>query len=174
MSLVRAVRAVLDERKTRYILIGAHAAAFYGVIRSTKDIDLFTIDRSVLREDIWSGVGARTTVLSGDALDPLAGTVRFVSGIEQVDLVVGKWKFERAIIERANSRQFGDGMILVPRAADVVLLKVAAGGPQDLWDVHELMNHVDRQAVVEEVDASIDQLPADVRSLWARVRSELT
>ena len=174
MSLVRSVRAVLDERQARYILIGAHAAAFYGVIRSTKDIDLFTIDRSVLREEIWSGVDARTTVLSGDALDPLAGTVRFINGIEQVDLVVGKWKFERAIVERAESRPFDDGMILVPRAADVVLLKVAAGGPQDLWDVHELMNHVDRQAVIDEVDSRIEQLPADGRALWTRVRSELT
>ena len=54
-----------------------------------------------------------------------------------------------------------------------LLLKIAAGGPQDLWDIHELMNYVDRPVVLAEVDASIGQLPSDAQTLWARVRSEL-
>jgi predicted nucleotidyltransferase len=174
MRLVQTARAILDDRGIRYILIGAHAAAFYGVIRSTKDIDLLTTDRSVLQHEVWSGAGARVTIASGDAFDPLAGTVRLIDGLEQVDVVVGRWKFEEAIIARSTRRPFAESSILVPQAADLVLLKLAAGGPQDMWDIHELMRYVDRDSLVSSVDATAGQLPADAQTLWARVRSELT
>jgi len=174
MRLVRTVRGILEDRGVRYVLIGAHAAAFYGVIRSTRDIDLFTVDGSVLNADVWSEADAHVTILTGDVFDPLAGTVRLIRDREQVDVVVGKWKFELAIIERSESRPFDDAMILVPRPADVILLKIAAGGPQDMWDIHELLQYVDRESVMAEVDAEVGALPSDARVLWKRVRAELS
>lgn len=173
MRLDRTVRQILDDHRIRFILIGAHAAAMYGVIRSTRDVDFLTVDRSVLRDEMWAIADTKVTVMKGDAFDPLAGTVRLVRGNEQVDVVVGKWKFEQAIIDRAESRLLDGGMILVPSPADVVLLKLAAGGPQDLWDIHELMRYVDRASVMAEIDANIRDLPSDAIALWDRVRAEL-
>jgi predicted nucleotidyltransferase len=173
MSLVRITRAILDERGVRY-MIGAHAAAVYGVIRSTKDVDFLTVDRTVLRDEVWARAaseGATVKVLIGDFDDPLAGTVRLLRGVEQVDVVVGKWKFEEAIIERAEERVFDGVACRVPRAADLVLLKLAAGGPQDFWDIHELMRYVD---VRDEVGERIGALPRDARSAWERILAEST
>jgi hypothetical protein len=53
----------------------------------------------------------------------LVRTVRRIlddRGTTQVDVVVGKWKFEQTIIERATARPFEGGEILVPQPADVV------------------------------------------------------
>jgi len=172
MRLDRTVRQILDDHHIRYILIGAHAAAVYGVIRATRDVDLLTVDRSVLTNEMWAATGAGVTVLKGDASDPLAGTVRLVKENEQVDVVVGKWKFEQAIIDRSEPRAIDDHTILVPRPADFVLLKLAAGGPQDVWDIHELMQHFDKTKLIAEVDAHIGELPTDAIALWDRVRAE--
>lgn len=177
MNLVQITRAILDERGVRHILIGAHAAAVYGVIRSTKDVDFLTVDDSVLNDAVWSTAvndGARVNVLVGDFDDPLRGTVRMVRGVEQVDVVVGKWKFEKAIIDRADEKIVNGEPCLVPRAADLVLLKLAAGGPQDFWDIHELMRFVD---VRNEVTELVDTLPRearDARAAWERILAERT
>jgi predicted nucleotidyltransferase len=176
MNLDRLARAILDERGTAYILVGAHALGVYGVLRATHDVDFLTVDKSVLAAELWERVvatGATVKVMKGDFSDPLAGTVRMVRGPEQVDVVVGKWKFELAIIERAEIRRIGDDEIRVPRIADLVLLKVAAGGPQDMWDIHELLNHVDRTVTLAEVERHVDQLPSEPQALWSRLREEL-
>ena len=51
--------------------------------------------------------------------------------------------------------------------ADLMLLKLFAGGPQDAWDIDQLLDVV--PAAVPEVEASLAALPADCRSLWRRI-----
>jgi len=51
MLLLR-VLAILDSAKIRYALVGAVAVASRGVPRSTYDLDLFTTDRQVFREEM--------------------------------------------------------------------------------------------------------------------------
>ena len=53
--------------------------------------------------------------------------------------------------------------------AGLTLLKLYAGGPQDLWDGTQLLTGPDRAAVIAVVEASLDALPAGCRSLWTRV-----
>jgi hypothetical protein len=54
--------------------------------------------------------------------------------------------------------------------ADVVLLKLYAGGPQDAWDIDQLLD-VD-PSLVAGVEARLAPLPADCAELWDRIRRQ--
>lgn len=100
------------------------------------------------------------TIGHGDAMDPLAGVVRIVRDPEQVDVIVGRFEFEQAILERSREFAIGDERIRVPTAPDLVLWKLAAGGPQD------------RSSIIEELDQRTDSLAGDAARLWQRIRQE--
>jgi hypothetical protein len=59
----------------------------------------------------------------------------------------------------------------VASRADLVLLKLYAGGPQDAWDVAELMIGDEDSAVAREVEQHLPTLPPECRALWARIRA---
>lgn len=58
------------------------------------------------------------------------------------------------------------------RATDLVLLELYAGGPQDRWDIAQLLSTQARADLVAEVQAALPQLPNDCRLLWERVLAE--
>jgi hypothetical protein len=51
-----------------------------------------------------------------------------------------------------------------------VLLKLYAGGPQDAWDVQQLLAVEDRAALVSEVESRLGDLPAHAATLWRRIQ----
>ena len=51
-----------------------------------------------------------------------------------------------------------------------MLPKLFAGGPQDLWDVAQLLGGDDASASATDVEHRLPSLPADSARLWARVR----
>ena len=54
---------------------------------------------------------------------------------------------------------------------DLILLKLYAGGPQDAWDIEQLLACEERSAVIREVERHLEALPEECRALWARLRS---
>ena len=86
-----------------------------------------------------------------------------------MDLVVGKTAWQARALERAAPSTVADVEVPVVGVADLVLLKLYAAGPQDAWDVAQLLEAGDRQALVAEVEATLSALPEDSRRLWARV-----
>ena len=85
MTLLREVLDVLRHHGTPHAVIGAAAMAVHGVSRSTADVDLLTVDGTVLRSELWSPLQARglqVRVNRGDSDDPLAGTVRMTDGTQ--------------------------------------------------------------------------------------------
>ena len=163
-------RRVLDALGVRYALIGAHAMAARGYPRFTLDVDLLTTDSRVLDTANWTGLirdGAQVDVRRGDADDPLGGVVHLLlrDGTD-VDIVVGKWKWEADLIERAEQISIGGAPIGVPCTGDLILLKLTAGGTLDLRDAAALLTMGDRDRVVQEVEAHIDDVRPDVRAAW--------
>lgn len=160
------VRAHLDAAEIKYALIGGVALAARGAGRSTLDIDVLTTDAVVLKDDFWAslrGTDIQIDVRKGDWDDPLAGVVRIDAG-EAIDVVVGKYKWERAVIERAE-RMVVRGMSLrVPSVSDLILLKLSAGGPRDTMDASNLMNAGDRAVIIEELTAVAPTLPETLQS----------
>ena len=52
------------------------------------------------------------------------------------------------------------------RSRDLVLLKLYAGGTQDLWDVRELLQLPGRDCLMAEVEADLDEHSDAMRGLW--------
>jgi hypothetical protein len=177
MSLLIDVVGVLEANRIDHALIGAAAMAVHGVSRATADIDLFTVDSEVLKAKLWNelegrGVGLR--LLKGDFEDPLAGSVRLtLAGDRTVDVVVGRYSWQKAIIESSERMSIGEVTVKVVRPAGLVLLKLFAGGPKDAWDVRSLMeSHENAQSIMAEVDEAVSHLPRESRELWDRLRDE--
>ena len=153
-------------------MVGALAMAAHGVSRSTRDQDLFVVDSSCLNPLLWTELrseGIEVEVRKGDLTDPLAGVVRFeTAGQRSVDLVVGKFAWQRRALERAKQVHV-EGMDLpVVGVVDLILLKLYAGGPQDAWDVEQLL---EASHWISEVQREIDQIPmpSDSQALWKRI-----
>ena len=145
----------------------------HGVSRGTRDLDLFTLARQCLDSVTWApleAAGATVRIRRGDDDDPLAGVVRFtMPGEGPVDLVVGKSLWQAPIPDRTRPAVVAGVRLPVARASDIVLLKLYGGGPQDAWDIEQLMTAGDRAMLAAEVDAAIASLPAESRDFWRRI-----
>lgn len=156
-----------------HALIGAQALIARGHLRFTLDIDLITSDQRVLDVSTWAELaadGARILPRRGDEDDPLGGVVHILlrDGTD-VDVIVARWKWEAAIIERAETMRVGTVEVRVPRAGDLILLKLAAGGSIDLRDAAALLAIGDREALIREVEARLPEVRPDVSAVWREV-----
>ena len=173
MSLIERVASTLDRAGARYAVIGAVAMAARGVSRATRDVDLLTLSTVGLDEAWWrplSEAGVSVSVARGDADDPLAGVVRLdQEGERPVDLVVGRYRWQRRVIERAEPAVVGATSLPTALERDLVLLKLYAGGSQDAWDIEQLLAGPNRAELIAAVAADVDGLPARCRRLWKRI-----
>jgi hypothetical protein len=173
MTLSARVLVALHKADVSYALIGAGALTVHGVTRATLDFDFLVMEPSCLRRDFWSdveGAGVSVDVRKGDLTDPLAGVVRFEApGEGPVDVVVGKFKWQRKVLERAVRKNTPKGELPVVRAVDLILLKLYAGGPQDAWDIQQLLEGEDRNELTVEVERLLPELPAEAAKLWHRI-----
>jgi hypothetical protein len=172
--LVARVTAALAARGMPHALIGAAALAAHGIARSTFDLDLFTTHADALDPDVWVALAGdsavRVVVRKGDADDPLCGVVRIdADGERPVDVVVGRWAWQSDVVARATPMAIAGALLPVVTAADLVLLKLYAGGSQDCWDIEQLLADADAPAIASEVDARIAALPAAAGELWRRL-----
>jgi hypothetical protein len=178
VKLLFAVVDALQAGGIGHALIGAAAMAARGVSRATLDLDLLVVDARALRPDTWSGLSnpaIRVDVRPGDADDPLAGVVRFESAGERpVDLVVGRAGWQRRAVERAGAITLEGRPLRVARTVDLVLLKLYAGGPQDAWDVEQLLGLEGEPGIVAQVERELVELPPHAAELWKRIRGPLS
>jgi hypothetical protein len=172
LSLLGQVAGTLRAAEIPFAVIGASAMATHGILRATVDEDLLVIDVRCLQPELWSALraaGADVEIRKGDVFDPLAGVVRLAQeGQRPVDVVVGKSAWQREVLERAASGR-SDQSLPVVRAADVILLKLYAGGPQDAWDIHQLLAMEDRDLLIEQVDRELSRLPPASAALWKKI-----
>lgn len=172
MSLLAQIVAALGNASVQFAVIGASAMTLHGINRATIDVDLFTVDPATLEQSFWSELeqNVDVDVRRGDLSDPLAGVVRFTGSAERaVDLVVGKFSWQKEIIQRAVPSRFAGLEVPVARAADLILLKLYAGGPQDAWDIHQLLTHPSREELIGEVELHLGKLPEECFELWGKI-----
>jgi hypothetical protein len=143
---LRKVVAALDRLEIPYALIGDLAVAARGAIRATRDVDLIvaipvqeapTLERS-LRDS-----GFQVTFHRGAADDPIAGVLRLVvpvtAGEVSCDLIFASREWQTRAVTNAEPVDLGKFVVRVAQPADLFLLKLYAGGPQDLIDAVELL-----------------------------------
>lgn len=173
MKLLADVASALEAGGIEFALIGAGAMAVHGVARSTQDLDLLSTDSRCLDDSLWQplrGDGAAVDVRCGDVDDPLAGVVRLVRpGSRPVDLVIGKHRWQDRAVKRAKTTTIGDRPVPVVSRADLVLLKLYAGGTQDAWDVHQLLADSDRPVLITDVERDLGDLPRYSQTRWRQI-----
>lgn len=171
MTLLARVHRLLVEQRVAHALIGAGALAAHGIARSTYDIDLLTTDTRVLDPalwDAWPGSPVEIDIRRGDADDPLGGVVRLETAADRpVDVVLGRHAWQTRAVERASQVPGGPPIV---SAHDLILLKLYAGGHQDLWDVRELLRLPGADRLIADVDAELAGLPGSMRERWAEAR----
>jgi hypothetical protein len=86
-----------------------------------------------------------------------------------VDLVVGRFAWQSRILERARQLSVGEFSLPVVGAADLVLLKLFAGGSQDAWDIVQVLAAPGRGELVAEVESRLTELPPLAATLWSRI-----
>ena len=173
MSLLARVSEALRAAGVPYALIGASAMTIHGVNRSTIDVDLFVLDPACLDRRFWDPLAAEgisVEVRRGDPDDPLAGVARFEIPPElPLDVVVGKYVWQRKTIERAQTAIFAGVEVPVLTGVDLILLKLYAGGPQDAWDIQQILAGPERESLLAGVERELPALPKDCSRLWRRI-----
>jgi hypothetical protein len=170
VTLLDRVAALLEAEAIPHAVIGGAALASAGIARSTFDIDLLTTDDRVLIDSLWRPLRPEVAihVRPGKDDDPLAGIVRLDGARERpVDVIVGRHSWQRTAVARATRTDEGPPIVL-PR--DLILLKLYAGGQQDLWDIRELLALPDGETFVREVDGDLVGLPDEMRYRWAEAQ----
>jgi len=177
MNIVEVVARFFESIGAPYALIGARAIGVRGYPRMTVDYDFLVADPRLLDRETWRSFekaeAATADPRKGDLDDPLAGVVHlaFETGVE-ADIVVAKWKWELEILQRAERLDVGGVVVPVPVTSDLILLKLAAGGPIDLQDVVALVE-TDRSRWIPEVDQKIARVQPDVSATWNKIKSSL-
>jgi len=165
-GLIAAVAERLRAGEVPFAVVGAAAMSARGFPRQTLDFDLFTTERRVLDGGFWEGFPQMPEIRLGDGDDPLAGVVRFHD--PDVDVVVGRHRWQAEAVARAEALSVGEQSLPVVRLADLILLKLFAGGYRDALDVRMMLDGAER-ATKEEVDALVRELPPDAQRLWGEV-----
>lgn len=167
------VVGLLLARGVPHALVGAAAMAGLGIVRASDDVDLLTLERAVLDPHFWAPLasqGLDVDVRRGDPSDPLAGVVRLSGqGTTPIDVVVGRGAWQQEILGRARAVRLGALQVPLVGAADLVLLKLYAGGSQDAADVRSILAAADLAQVRDEVEARLPDLPRDCAALWRRI-----
>jgi len=172
---MRATTAVLDYLERRGVdaaLIGGVALGFHGVARATLDSDVLVADGAVLAADFWRDLAELPPpqIRCGDADDPLLGVVRIESPDGPVDVIAIAGTWVREIVDRRlHTAVHGHRLAVVDRA-DLIVLKLYAGGPQDRLDVQLLLQGADPD-LFAEVESRLVRAPASARSTWAQLRA---
>lgn len=166
------VSQLLDRLGVRHALIGAGALATVGASRSTVDLDFLVVEARILDETFWAGQlpeAISVRIRKGRPEAPLAGLVHISrTGDRPVDLVVGRDAWQREILQRAPALPFLGTHVPIALAADLVLLKLYAGGLQDAWDIQQLLASDPKLAlaVAPQVATRLESLPPRCRELW--------
>jgi hypothetical protein len=137
----------------RFALIGGLAVSAWGVVRATQDIDLLAdrdprpLRNPTLQRRLGTFLEQRGCVAerrAGESDDPIPLLLRLGLPRPMVlsaDVLWAHKRWHREALNRRVTLQVSNLDIFVLHPEDLVLLKLDAGGPQDLLDVEGLLSN---------------------------------
>jgi hypothetical protein len=170
MNLAARVITHLERNGVMAAIIGGVALGAHGVARATLDTDILVADGAILSPTFWRTLRSAPDpqIRRGDADDPLAGVVRLARRSESVDVLVGRGVWMRRVLERRTWLRLPRHKLPFVDRADLVLLKLYAGGPQDLLDV-QLLVETDPGGLREAVEHRLAHVPRAIAARWRRL-----
>lgn len=155
----------------RYALIGGLAVSAWGVIRATEDIDLLAdsepspLRRPDLRRPIAASVEqheGKAEWRVGDPEDPVPLLLRVTlprpAHDVGADILWAHKAWQREALIRRIALTVSRMKVFVLHPEDLVLMKLEAGGPQDLLDVEELLVKRPRELNVHRLQRKAAQV----------------
>ena len=147
---LRRILNVLENLEVPYALIGGLALAFYEVVRATKDLDLLIL-LSPAKMAKFAGQlranGLHADARTGAAGDPVVGVVVVQVPVDggqlTCDLLLPSARWQSEAVRNARTFEVEGLQVNVVQARDLFLLKLHAGGPQDLLDAGQLLRMQD-------------------------------
>jgi hypothetical protein len=131
--------AFLEGQGYRYATIGGIAAAQWGLLRFTYDVDLKVLapdaDYEAMRATLRAAFPDRGREHVPD--NPLIVAVN-IEGVV-VDFLLALPGYEEQIIERAVRRNLGDFSVWICSVEDLIVQKVVAGRAKDWVDLESLL-----------------------------------
>jgi hypothetical protein len=144
----RDLFSALNDAGARYLVVGAHAVAFYAEPRFTKDLDIWVEASPANAPRVIAALHAfgapMTGVTEADFHRPEV-TLQIGVAPNRIDVTtqIDGVAFESAWPNRTAST-FGDQTVWLIGRRDLVANKEAAGRPQDLLDLQLLSRHEPR------------------------------
>lgn len=80
-------------------------------------------------------VGGSVQYHRADLVDPIGDVVRAHYSSVLIECILTRFSFEEEFLQRAETVPFGGSSLPVISATDLVIMKLRAGSPQDLYDV---------------------------------------
>ena len=162
-----------DGKLAGYSLIGALAVSAHARPRATQDIDFMVSAEQEFFFKIFPKIledkGYDLKVFKGHLDDPINGLIRIYDkedNVELADIIPVFWKWQDEIVTAAQKIDFSGVKIPVARLEDLVILKLCAGGPQDIIDAEELLK-------VAKISKNIDYERMQTLAKRARVSKKL-
>jgi len=149
---LRRIVKVIESLGVSYSLIGGLALAFYNVVRATKDVDLLILlspaEMSKLAQQLTAN-GLPANARKGAPGDPVAGVVVVQvpvgGGQLTCDLLFPSTRWQSEAVRNARVFEVEGSPVRVVQDRDLFLLKLYAGGPQDLLDAFQLLRMQDEE-----------------------------
>lgn len=131
---------ILCARRVSYAIIGAAAASFYGVVRTSMDADaLIALPPGQANvqalSDALRKAGLKSAYRWGDADDPIGAVVNVEDRFgNRVDLLMRIRGMTEAVFSRTVEAEFMNVSIRMIGLEDFIAMKIFAGSPKDLND----------------------------------------
>jgi len=136
---------LLSELGIRYAVVGAFAAAYYGVPRATADADtvIWLEGSGNTEQDVKNHLvskGCHVELKRGDIDDPISKALIVKDRYEnRVDALVGIRGMDPQAPDRCVSASLLDSSLRIIGVEDLIAMKIFAGGLQDLEDVRGIL-----------------------------------
>jgi hypothetical protein len=159
---------------SRYALIGGFAVSAWGVPRATQDIDFAIAIAQADPKALASFIGGRYQ--AGEPDDPLRGVVVVSIEVEHEPISL-QLVFFPSLLTELTFRHVETLSVLACSVPVVswpvlIILKLYAGGPRDLLDVHQLLKVRRPQAKdVQEIEsmAQVAGVLSEWKNLWKQM-----
>lgn len=129
---------VLDKAGVAYAVVGAMAAAVYGVVRASMDADavvLLPAHRAAELEREFRNAAFVTELRHGEPDDPIGAVLALSDRFgNRVDLLFGLRGLGADAFSRATTVDFQGHALRIIGREDFIAMKLFAHGPQDLLD----------------------------------------
>lgn len=144
----RKTLELLRKAETPYMLTGAIASSYYGLPRTTYDIDV-VVDPQLMDANKFINLarGAGFKVHKQEILELIRVGNRFTMqsrGGFKIDFWLARTEFERMAFKRKRRAKIYNQVIWVCSPEDIILSKLRSGRPRDIEDIEGMLARLKR------------------------------